>query len=237
KRLRFVLIEGEPGIGKSTLAKELTLRWVRQTDEYLTYYRIVILIPLRLETNQKAKTIEDLLIDGEDIDETAVMLSINETKGAGVLWILDGFDELPHHLRTSVSSIFIKLIKGDILPKSTVIVTSRHAATDPLLTFLEDDSKHIALRGFGPNETIQYAFRYFQDREILQEFYSYYRGNTMIENMLYNPMTCFIMCTVFNEFILTNNTKYPTTMTGVYNYYVRALLKRHLIDAKEIDIN
>ena len=234
KRLRFVLIEGEPGIGKSTLAKELALRWVRKTDKFLTRYKIIILIPLRFETYQKAKVIEDLLIDVDDINETEVMLSINETKGADVLWILDGFDELPHHLRNSSTSIFVQLIKRDILPKSTVIVTSRHAATFTLLTFLEDDSKLIVLRGFGSNEILNYASKYFKNKKVASEFHSYYSRNTMIENMLYNPMTCFIMCTVFNDF---NNTKYPSTMTAIYNYYVRVLLKRHLIDTKVIDVN
>ena len=238
-QLRFVLIEGEPGIGKSTLAKELTLRWVKQTDAFLTDYRIVILIQLCLETSQKAKTIANLLIDFDDINMDEVMSSINETKGACVLWILDGFDELPHHLRNSSTSIFIRLIKGDILPKSTVIVTSRHAATEPLLIFLEDDSKHIALRGFGSNEILKYASNYFKNDTIVSEFHSYYSGNTVIKNMLYNPMNCFIMCKVFTDFMHTknNNNKHPRTMTGIYNYYVRALLQRHLIDTKLINID
>ncbi|XP_019852054.1 PREDICTED: NACHT, LRR and PYD domains-containing protein 3-like isoform X2 [Amphimedon queenslandica] len=200
KPLKFVIIAGEPGIGKSTLAKELTLRWVRKTDELLNSYKIIILIPLRFETNQKAKNIKDLLIDVDDINETEVMLSINKTKGADILWILDGFDELPHHLRTNSTSIFIKLIKGDILPKSTVIVTSRHAATDPLLTFLEDDSKHIALRGFGSNEILEYASKYFKNETVTSEFQYFYSRNTVIENMLYNPMNCFIMCKIFTRF-------------------------------------
>ena len=237
KRLRFVLIEGEPGIGKSTLAKELALRWVRKTDEFLTNYKIIILIPLRFETYQKAKVVEDLLIDVEDINAYEVMSSIKKTRGAGVLWILDGFDELPHHLRSRSTSIFIKLIKGDILPKSTVIVTSRHAAIFTLLTFLDNDSKLIILRGFGSNEILQYASKYFKNEKLASGFHSYYSRNTMIESMLYNPMTCFIMCTIFNDFILTTNKKYPSTMTAIYNYYVRVLLKRHLIDAKLIDVN
>ena len=134
KRLRFVLIEGEPGIGKSTLAKELTLRWVRQTNEYLNNFKVVIFIALRHETYRKANTFEDLLIDVEDINMTEIALSIKKTKGAGVLWVLDGFDELPHQLRSNSTSIFIQLIKGDILRKSTVIVTTRHAASFPLYT-------------------------------------------------------------------------------------------------------
>ena len=197
------------------------------------------MITLRHETCQNAKTIEDLVIDVEDINMAKISSLIKRVRGAGVLWILDGFDELPHHLRKSSTSIFIQLIKGDILPKSTVIVTSRHAATDRLLTYmyLDKDSKSIHLLGFSPNEIREYATKYFEKNETLaSEFRSYYSHNTMIESMLHNPMNCFIMCTVFNDFILTNNTKYPRTMTAIYNYYVRILLKRHLIDAKLIDI-
>uniref|UniRef100_A0A1X7UWT5 NACHT domain-containing protein n=1 Tax=Amphimedon queenslandica TaxID=400682 RepID=A0A1X7UWT5_AMPQE len=232
KPLRFVLIEGEPGIGKSTLAKELALQWAERTDKLLNNFKIIILIPLRLEIYQKAENIEDLLIYVEDIDMVKITSSINRARGAEVLWILDGFDELPHHLRNSSTSIFIKLIKGDILPKSTVIVTSRHAATDRLLTFLEDDSKHIVLRGFGPNEILEYVSKYFKNEVVLFEFQSHYSGNTVIENMLYNPMNCFIMCKIFTDFIHTKNNKYPITMTAIYNYYVRVILKRHLIDAR-----
>uniref|UniRef100_A0A1X7SMI6 NACHT domain-containing protein n=1 Tax=Amphimedon queenslandica TaxID=400682 RepID=A0A1X7SMI6_AMPQE len=195
KPLRFVLIAGEPGIGKSTLAKELVLRWVRKTDKFLNDYKIVILIMLRHENSQNAKTIEDLVIDVEDINMAEITSLIKRAKGAGVLWILDGFDELPHHLRNSSTLIFNKLIKGDILPKSTVIVTSRHAASSRLLTYmyLDKDSKSIHLLGFSPNEIREYATKYFEGNETLaSEFHSYYSHNTMIEMMLYNPMTCFI---------------------------------------------
>ncbi|XP_019852030.1 PREDICTED: uncharacterized protein LOC109581958 [Amphimedon queenslandica] len=227
----------KPLTGKSTLAKELALQWAERTDKLLNNFKIIILIPLRLEIYQKAENIEDLLIYVEDIDMVKITSSINRARGAEVLWILDGFDELPHHLRNSSTSIFIKLIKGDILPKSTVIVTSRHAATDRLLTFLEDDSKHIVLRGFGPNEILEYVSKYFKNEVVLFEFQSHYSGNTVIENMLYNPMNCFIMCKIFTDFIHTKNNKYPITMTAIYNYYVRVILKRHLIDARVSDIN
>ena len=237
KQLRFVLIEGEPGIGKSTLAKQLALQWAKRTDKLLNNFKILIFIALRLEIYQKAENVEDLVINLDDINKTEIAQSIKKTKGADVFWILDGFDELPYHLRNSSTSIFIKLIKGDILSKSTVIVTSRHAASLPLLTFLEDDSKHIALRGFGYNEILEYASKYLKNDTIVSEFQSFYSGNTVIENMLYNPMNCFIMCTVFNDFIHMKNNEYPPTMTAIYNYYVRALLQRHLIDTKVIDID
>ena len=233
QQLRLVFIEGEPGIGKSTLAKELVLRWVKQSDLLLNKHKIVVFIQLRFNNFHNATKVDDLFIDAKNIDMRKVKLEVKNAEGAGVLWILDGFDELPYHLRKQ--SVFIELIKGDVLPKSTVIVTGRPVASEPLLTFLENDSKHISLRGFDTNKTHEYAKRYFNGSEIVLEFYSYYSGNPMIENMLYNPMNCYIVCTILNDFIANSNKQYPRTMTELYNHYVRVLLKRHLIDAKLID--
>uniref|UniRef100_A0A1X7VQK1 NACHT domain-containing protein n=1 Tax=Amphimedon queenslandica TaxID=400682 RepID=A0A1X7VQK1_AMPQE len=232
ERLRFVLIEGEPGIGKSTLAKELVLRWAKGSDELMNNYDIVFLIQLRFETYHKATSIEHLFVDLDDqsINMTELHVEIKKRKGAGILWILDGFDELPSHLKSN--SVLMKLIKGDNLSKSTVIVTSRPVASDQLLHFLhEHDSKRISLRGFDSTKIEEYALQYFNDKDKASKFHSYYSGNIVIESMLYNPLNCFIVCTIFNDFIATNNKQYPKTMTSLYNHYVRILLKRHLIDA------
>uniref|UniRef100_A0A1X7VRX2 NACHT domain-containing protein n=1 Tax=Amphimedon queenslandica TaxID=400682 RepID=A0A1X7VRX2_AMPQE len=233
EQLRFVLIEGEPGIGKSTLAKELVLRWAKGSDALLNNYDIVFLIQLRFETYHKFNaSIEDLFVDLDDqsINMKHLKLKIKKAKGAGILWILDGFDELPNHLKSN--SVLMKLIKGDNLSKSTVIVTSRPVASDLLLRFLHDhNSKHISLRGFDSTKIEEYALKYFNDKNKAYKFHSYYSGNIVIESMLYNPLNCFIVCTIFNDFIATSNEQYPKTMTSLYNHYVRILLKRHLIDA------
>ena len=238
QRLRLVLIEGEPGIGKSTLAKELVLRCVNQSDQFLNEYIIVIFIQLRFETYHNVTSVDDLFIDTGEIEMKELISEVKKRKGAGVLWILDGFDELPYHLRNlKEQSVFIQLINGTILPKSTVIVTGRPVASEPLLRFLENDSKRISLRGFDSIKTLEYAKKYFKDSGIVSDFQSYYNGNSMIENMLYNPMNCYIVCTIFNDFIANGDKQYPRTMTELYNKYIHILLKRHLIDAKLVDID
>ena len=202
-------------------------------------YDIVFLIQLRFETYHNATSIEDLFVDLDDqsINMKNLKLKIKKAKGAGILWILDGFDELPSHLKSN--SVIMKLMKGDVLSKSTVIVTSRPVASDHLLHFLhEHNSKHISLRGFDSTKIEEYASKYFNHKNKASKFRSYYSGNLVIESMLYNPLHCFIVCTIFNDFLATNNEQYPKTMTSLYNHYVRILLKRHLIDAGLIsDIN
>ena len=234
KRLRFVLIEGEPGIGKSTLAQNLVLTWVKRSDKILSNFKIVIFIQLRFKIYQEGNEMANLFIKTKQkIDMEKLQAEIESSEGAGVLWILDGFDELPSDLRNNDESIFVQLIKGDIFPKSTVIVTSRPVATHLLLEFIyDDDTKHISIRGFDPNSTLEYAFKYFGGSSMVSEFYFYYNGNPTIERMLYNPMNCYIVCTIFKNLTDNRPQHHQTTMTWLYNEYVRILLKRHLLDSR-----
>ena len=238
EKLRLVLIEGEPGIGKSTLAKELVSRWVKQSDKNLNRFEIVIFIQLRSETYHNVKSIEDLFVVDKKINMTNLMVEIENRKGANILWILDGLDELPSHLRWD--SVFVQLIKGeiDILLESTVIVTSRHSATSGLHYLLYSNrTKHINIKGFNDTSIQQYATKYFNNKEMMEAFRIYYERNPMIESMLRVPLTCNIVCLIFDDTYQHDNKPYPNTTTTLYNQYVRMLLRRHLIEAKVIKYN
>ena len=238
EKLKLVLIEGEPGIGKSTLAKELVSRWVKQSDENLNRFEIVIFIQLRSETYHNIKSIEDLLVVDKKINMTNLMVEVESRKGADILWILDGLDELPSHLRED--SVFVQLIKGeiDILIESTVIVTSRHSATSGLHYLLYSNrTKHINIKGFNDTSIQQYATKYFNNKEMMEAFQIYYKGNPLIESMLRVPLTCNIVCLIFDDTYQHDNKPYPNTITTLYNQYVRMLLRRHLIEARVIKYN
>ena len=235
EKLRLVLIEGEPGIGKSTLAKELVSRWVKQSDENLNRFEIVIFIQLRSKVYHNINNIEDLLVFDKKINMTNLMVEIESRKGADILWILDGLDELPSHLRED--SVFVQLIKGEIniFLKSTVIVTCRHSATSGLHHLLYSNrTKHINIKGFNDTSIQQYATKYFNNKEMMEAFQIYYKGNPMIESMLRVPLTCNIVCLIFDDTYQHDNKPYPNTMTTLYNQYVRMLLRRHLIETKVI---
>ena len=75
---------------------------------------------------QRAQTIADLL-PVENNEEIATELVA--TNGRGVLWVLDGWDELPPHLQQD--SIFHKLIKR-MLSEYSLIVTSRPISSGDL---------------------------------------------------------------------------------------------------------
>ena len=99
----IILIEGAPGSGKSTLTVHICQRWGK--GELFQQFTVVILVQLRDPAVQIAQTIADLL-PVENAEEIAAELIA--TSGRGVLWVLDGWDELPPHLQQH--SIFRKLL-------------------------------------------------------------------------------------------------------------------------------
>lgn len=60
----------------------------------------------------------------------SVASEIIATSGEGVLLVLDGYDELP--LEKQTDSLYVKLIKGEYLPKCKIIITSRPSVAEKL---------------------------------------------------------------------------------------------------------
>ena len=89
---------------------------------------------------------------------------IDETDGEGVLWILDGFDELPLEQQENVNSIYHQLFNKKILYDSTVIVTARDSFLTNLYQHsLPSSSKHVQIMGFNRVEIKRYIAEAFKD--------------------------------------------------------------------------
>ena len=101
-----VVIEGAPGSGKTTLTIHICQRW--GTGELFQLFADVILVQLRDPAVQRAQTIADLFPVENVVVAQEVTSELIATNGRGVLWILDGWDELPPHLQQD--SILRRLI-------------------------------------------------------------------------------------------------------------------------------
>ena len=139
-KVRLVVVEGAPGIGKSTLAWELCRQW--PTLESLKRFSLVVLLRLREEGVQSATNISDLFKHHNNTLSKHVGEEVERREGDGVLFVFDGFDEFPSELRER--SLVMDIISGSKLPKATVLVTSRPSASAQLLSLLQTGiGKHI----------------------------------------------------------------------------------------------
>ena len=126
---RLILVEGAPGVGKSTFAWEFCRRWAR--GELAQQYKLVLLLRLRDDRMSKANSLDDLICHPLKGVSEAVSAELILSHHLNALIILEGFDELPDSCRGR-QSIFCQLMAGTVLPLATVLVTSRPWATQAI---------------------------------------------------------------------------------------------------------
>jgi len=132
---KLVLIEGAPGVGKTTFSWDFCTKWGR--GEGLQQFSLVVLLPLRDNRLKEATGLSDLFYHPNPDIQKAVLHEVENMKGKGVLIWLEAFDELDEDKRTR-SSIFLDLIYGKVLPHSTIFLTSRPWANATIVEECKD---------------------------------------------------------------------------------------------------
>ena len=226
---RLVVVEGAPGIGKSTLAWELCRQW--PTLESLKCFSLVVLLRLREEGVQTATAISHLLYHHNTELCRCVGEEVERREGEGVLLVFDGFDEFPAELRRK--SLVAEVISDSYLPKATVLVTSRPSATAELLSVCQARvGKRIEVVGFSGQEIQEYAERIFGcGSQLLASFQTYLSVNPVVRGRMYNPLNCGMVVEVYRNSSLSNR-PIPHTKTQLYTELSLCLLSRHLSAAK-----
>ena len=220
---RLVLMEGAPGIGKSTLAWELCRKW--EELSCMEQYSLVVLLRLREEEMQNIGNISQLFYQYESEDKKSLVKQVSESQGSGVLFILDGFDELPKTLQRN--GFLLNLIKGRVLPASTVLVTSRPSATAQLLTSCSP--KHIEILGFTQESVEAYASSIFSSHsEKLEKFMDSISAseNPAINSLMYVPLNAAIIVQIYLD--CKSDALLPHTLTELYTLLCLTILNRDL---------
>ena len=222
--IKCILVEGSPGVGKSTFAWELCQKW----DKLPRQFSLVILIHLRDKRVKAAKQLEDILYHRNSDLRTAVAKDIEDINGENVLFIFDGFDELPPSQR-DVGSLFTDIINGVYLPQATVIVTSRPSVTAELIACCKPQiSKHVEILGFTEENVNEYAKSVFTSSQF-EDFKKYIYSSPILLSMMYIPINTVIVVEIYRQNMNTNQV-IPRTLTQLYDALTHALLRRHMVD-------
>ena len=222
KTLKCVLVEGAPGVGKSTLAWEVCKQWGEGVSNQ--QFAIVMLLRLRDQTVQNAQSISDLVFYRRNREEISQYLEI--IKGRNILIILEGLDELPIHLLTQ-PSIFTGLLSGEELPKATILVTSRPSATVHLWNnWKHRISRHIEVLGFTQENIAQYTASVLSPQQ-LSGLQNYLSINPHIRTIMYIPLHAVIVVEVY-KMCQDYSRTLPTTITELYTCFVQTVLLRYI---------
>ena len=237
---KFILMEGRPGSGKTTLMNKLSCDWA---NGEILVSKLVVYVPLRNLSPEPIHNLHTILrvacpvLKNNAENLHTLEREITRKEGEGIVFAFDGLDEYKpcRHVSTSTSGYccfkttttveiedeVYELMHGNILTKAIIIVTSRPAAC---LRFREYAGKQLEVIGFLKEQIIEYVQRYFQhDSGKAGRLLSHLEQHPNLMNMAYLPLHCTMLTVLFEE-----DEVLPETETDFYKYFTLSTLLRSI---------
>ena len=228
-----VLIEGDPGMGKTTYSQKLAYDWANKQSEWdESFPEIDVLLLLRCNDIKSSiwKAIEDQILS-EDIDKKAKetffkYIKENQSK---VLLLLDGLDEV----EPNKEELFLSLAQGKLLPSCYVVITSRHEVGKKV-------NRHCdtwwEILGFTKEDSNSFIRKYFQDKDHLAEelieelavrpYRTSFRdgpSENRLADLTKNPLNMALLCSIFEH----SKAVFKESRTRLYIEITLLVLRRY----------
>ena len=231
--IRTVLIEGEPGMGKTTYCAKLAYDWAtgklcttgkpctpeqQEEKDCFPRFELVLLLKCRDMKSDLWKTIDDQLLP-EDVEDHVKkqffdFIRQNQTD---VLLILDGLDEVA----ASKLPIVSKIIEGNELRECRLVATARQKAG---ISARKHCDTLLEITGFTKEDATKLISKYFPDSEdtatkLLLEL----ARDDNLKDMATNPLNVALLCLNFEE----NASSFPESRSILYLNITRCILQRY----------
>ena len=253
-----ILLTGKAGIGKSLFCQKLLRDWANDelfkpgprnrefpdfVFAYLLTFRQLSLLGEQNVSLQDILNCCTLLDDQCRMDDLLLQYLVNHPEE--VLIIIDGFDEysLQDYIvgntherypnscqeKMPVAALCAKLINGQILDQSTVLVTSRPDESDKLCEVRFH--RNVEITGFSQQEVTEYIKRYFRENESMKNIVlEHITENEDLLSFAHVPVLCALMCLHF-EWILKasgSSEDLPVKISELYSEVLTVFERNHI---------
>ena len=225
----MTLVEGSPGIGKTTFCLKLAYDWAhgKIPAEYsFPKFELVLLLKCRDIHEDIMESISEQLLPGDIEEKTKGRLFDfikdihNQEK---TLIILDGLDELPKDSERYVD----KLLQRRILSFCYVLATSRQErGIDARKKYGFDIL--LEIKGFTERDSFDYIRKHFKNvgplhspkgESLIKEI----KENTLLHALRNNPLNLLLLCVIYEDY----EGNLPSSRSELYQVIVLCLLKRY----------
>ena len=223
----LVLVEGSPGIGKSTFCLKLAHDWANgERSRNFPIFKLVFLLKCR---DMKGGIVEDIFgqLLPEDLKEKTKEVLVNFLGDINnqkqILIILDGLDELPEKLEDRVN----KVLRRKIMSLCYVVATTRQEKGIHTREQFQFDTC-LAIKGFSKENSFEYIRKHFRNigtehsskgERLIEEI----KQNPLLGDLQSNPLNLLLLCVVYED----HEGSLPSSITELYQTIVRCLLRRY----------
>ena len=223
QRPRTVLIEGDPGMGKSTYCQKLAYDWAtkqKELDPSFPDIDVLLLLKCHEVKSSIWKAIDDQILPAE-IDDQAKecffkFVRENQSK---VLLVLDGLDEMDS---TEMKRIY-DLVEGKELSGCHVILTSRHEVGRKLRRYCDTLWEIVGFTEEDANSFIRTYFKSINREDLLENLLEKIRYSDELRNLCKNPLNATLLCVLCEDL----EGVFPTSRTELYTEIVLCVLRRY----------
>ena len=223
---RVVLIEGNPGMGKTTYCQKLAYDWsVREISSDASFPEVKILLLLKcrdmhMKTANIEEAIEDQLLPHDaGKEEKEDFFHFVRSNQSRILLVLDGLDEL----REDLVKGFLPLIQGKVFANVYLMLTARHEAGMKVRRYCDT---LLELVGYTEDDVESYIKRYFrnhEDQSLADKMIKHLNSDRNLKELTVNPLNTALLC------LLCEETKgvFPSKRTKMYDDLVSCALRRY----------
>ncbi|XP_068756039.1 NACHT, LRR and PYD domains-containing protein 12-like [Montipora capricornis] len=211
---RIVLIEGEPGMGKTTYCQKLAYDWATKQDcewdESFPKVEVLLLLRCRDIDFSIWEAINDQILPEEiDPELKETFFRFVRENPSKVLLVLDGLDEAdPQKL-----AVYFSLIQRKLLPGCNIVLTSRHEAGIKVRPYSDTLLEIVGFTGSDAECFIRKYFRHAvqMGEKLINVLWHPYDADEHTEGNLNeltkNPLNTLLLCVLFEDYggILPNN--------------------------------